>query len=71
MFHKCTELREANRQIMATRQRLAAHEARQAELQRDGPLKKDADALLEECKITLRLMERQRDTILREYAKGS
>jgi hypothetical protein len=69
MFHKCTELREANRQIMATRQRLAAYEARQAE--RDGPLTKDADALLEECKITLRLMERQRDAILREYAKGS
>jgi len=63
MFNKGEMLREANRHVVESRQRVAVEEARAAELVRTGH-EDEAITLLEECRDTLRLMERHREVIL-------
>ena len=63
MFNKGEMLREANRHVVESRQRVAVEEVRAAELARAGHVD-EAITLLEECRDTLRLMERHREVIL-------
>jgi hypothetical protein len=71
MFNNCEKLRLVNRHVAEIRQRLEAQEARAAELERNGGSIEDATTLLDEARWTLRLMERHRDVILWDHARGS
>lgn len=71
MFNNCEKLRLVNRHVAEIRQRLEAQEARAAELERSGGPIEDATTLLDEARLTLRLMERHRDIILWDHARGS
>jgi hypothetical protein len=71
MFNNCEKLRLVNRHVAEIRQRLEAQEARAAELERNGGAIEDATTLLDEARWTLRLMERHRDVILWDHARGS
>ena len=71
MFNKCEKLRLINRHVAESRQRLEAQEARAAELERSGGPIEDATTLLDEARLRLRLMERRRDVILWDHARGS
>jgi hypothetical protein len=71
MFNNCEKLRLVNRHVAEIRQRLEAQEARAAELERNGGPIEDATTLLDEARLTLRLMERHRDVILWDHARGS
>ena len=64
MLNRNEVLREANRHVVESRQRVAVVEARTAELARAGHPIEEASTLLEECRHTLRLMERHREIIL-------
>jgi hypothetical protein len=68
MFRNCDKLREANRHVVESRARV---EARAAELARSGDSIEDAITRLEEARLTLRLMERHRDVLLWDHARGS
>jgi hypothetical protein len=71
MFHNCEKLREANRHVLESRQRVLEQEARAAELASKGDQTQEATSLLEEFRVTLRHMERHREFILRDHARGS
>ena len=71
MFNNGEKLRLVNRHVVESRQRLETQEARAAELARSGEPVEDAATLLEEARLTLRLMERRRDIILWDHARGS
>ena len=71
MFPNCDKLRQANRHVVESRARVAVQEARAAELARRGDPPEDAITRLEEARLTLRLMERQRDILLWDYTRGS
>jgi hypothetical protein len=71
MFHNCEKLREANRHVVESRQRVLEQEARAAELAREGDRTEEATRLLEEFRVTLRHMERHREFILQDHARGS
>jgi hypothetical protein len=71
MFSKCEQLRQANRHVVESRERVAAQEARAAALARGGHTAEDAASLLEEFRMTLRRMERHREMILRDHSRGS
>ena len=71
MFHDCEKLREANRHVVESRQRVLEQEARAAELARRGDRTEEATSVLEEFRVTLRHMERHREFILRDHARGS
>jgi hypothetical protein len=71
MFQNCEKLRLANRHVVESRQRLESQEAKTAELVRSGEPMEDAATLLEEARLLLRLMERHRDIILWDHARGS
>jgi hypothetical protein len=71
MFNNCEKLRLVNRHVAEIRQRLEAQETRAAELERSGGPIEDATTLLDEARLTLRLMERHRDIILWDHARGS
>lgn len=65
MFDNGKKLREANRHVVESRQRVLELEAHTAELARSGNSNEDASTLLEEFKVTLRHLERHRELILR------
>jgi hypothetical protein len=71
MFRNCEKLREANRHVVESRARVEVQEARAAELARSGDSTEDAITRLEEARLTLRLMERHRDVLLWDHARGS
>ena len=71
MFHNCEKLRETNRHVVESRQRVLEQEARAAELARKGDRTEEATSLLEEFRVTLRYMERHREFILQDHARGS
>jgi hypothetical protein len=71
MFNNCEKLRLINRHVAESRQRLEAQEARAAELERSGGPIEDATTLLDEARLRLRLMERRRDVMLWDHARGS
>lgn len=71
MFNNCDKLRQANRHVVESRDRVEAQEARAADLARAGDPIEDATACLEEARLTLRLMERHRDLLLWDHARGS
>ena len=71
MFNNSDQLREANRHVAESRERVEAQEVRAAELARTGDPNADATACLEEARLTLRLMERHRDLLLWDHARGS
>jgi hypothetical protein len=71
MFQNCEKLRLVNRHVTESRQRLEAQEAKTAELVRSGEPVADTATLLEEARLALRLMERRRDIILWDHARGS
>ena len=71
MFNNCDKLREANRHVVESRERVEAQEARAAELARGGDPTEDVATQLEEARLTLPLMERHRDLLLWEHARGS
>jgi len=71
MFGNCEKLREANRHVVESRQRVADLEARATELARSGDLTEEATMLLDEFRVKLRYMERHREFILRDHARGS
>jgi hypothetical protein len=71
MFHNCEKLRLVNRHVVESRRRLEAQEAKTAELVRSGEPMADAATLVEEARLMLRLMERHRDIILWDHARGS
>jgi hypothetical protein len=71
MFNNCEKLRLINRHVAESRQRLEAQEARAAELERSGGPIEDATTLLDEARLRLRLMERRRDVVLWDHARGS
>jgi hypothetical protein len=70
MYHSCDKLREANRHVVESRERVEAQEARAAELARAGDPSEDATVQLEEARLTLRVMERHRDVLLWDHARG-
>jgi len=65
MARERKKLEDTNKRIAEGRQRVAAQEARIAELRRDGQSTEDATRLLNEIKETLRLMQKHRDQLLR------
>jgi hypothetical protein len=71
MFRNCDRLREANRHVVESRARVAVHEARAAERAGRGDRAEDAITRLEEARLTLRQMERYRDILLWDHARGS
>jgi hypothetical protein len=71
MFSKCDELREANRHVVESRERVAAQEVRAKALVGSGHPAEDAASLLEEFRMTLRHMERHREMLLRNQSRGS
>jgi hypothetical protein len=71
MFNNSEKLRLVNRHVVESRQRLEAQESRAAELVGSGEPIEDATTLLEEARWTLRLMERHREVILWDHARGS
>jgi hypothetical protein len=71
MYQSCDKLREANRHVAQSRERVEAQEARAAELARTGDLIDDVSVQLEEARLTLRVMERHRDVLLWDHARGS
>jgi hypothetical protein len=71
MFRNCDKLREANRHVVESRADVAVQEARAAEMARGGDPTEDTMTRLEEARLTLRLMERQRDILLWDHARGS
>lgn len=71
MDHSYDKLREANRHVAESRERVEAQEARAAELARTGDPIEDVTVQLEEARLTLRLMERHRDILLCDHARGS
>ena len=71
MFDNCEKLRQANRHVVESRQRVLELEARAAELARKGDRTDEATSLLEEFRVTLRHTERHREFILRDHARGS
>jgi hypothetical protein len=70
MDHNCDKLREANRHVAESRERVEAQEARAAELARAGDPIEDVTVQLEEARLTLRVMERHRDVLLWDHARG-
>jgi hypothetical protein len=71
MFNCCDKLREANRHVVESRERVEAEEARAAALARNGEPIEAVTVRLEEAKFTLRVMERHRDLLLWDHARGS
>ena len=71
MVRNCDKLRKANRHVVESRARLEVQEARAAELARSGDPAEEAMTRLEEARLTLRQMERQRDILLWDHARGS
>jgi hypothetical protein len=71
MFPNCDKLRQANRHVVESRARVEVQEARAAELARRGDAAEEVITRLEEARLTLRLMERHRDILLWDHARGS
>jgi hypothetical protein len=71
MFNCCDKLREANRHVVECRERVEAEEARAAALARGGEPIEAVTVRLEEAKLRLRVMERHRDLLLWDHARGS
>jgi hypothetical protein len=71
MFNCCDKLREANRHVVESRERVEKEGARAAALARSGEPIEAVTVRLEEAKFTLRVMERHRDLLLWDHARGS
>ena len=71
MFNCCDKLREANRHVVESRERVEKEGARAAALARNGEPIEAVTVRLEEAKSTLRVMERHRDLLLWDHARGS